>query len=60
MVSRPARSSCWLNYYERKHTYEIKDFGGLATPMPIYATFFLFVVLASVGLPMLNGLWESS
>jgi len=41
--------------YERKHTYEIKDFGGLATPMPIYATFFLFVVLASVGLPMLNG-----
>jgi NADH-quinone oxidoreductase subunit M len=41
--------------YERKHTYEIKDFGGLATPMPVYATFFLFVVLASVGLPMLNG-----
>jgi NADH-quinone oxidoreductase subunit M len=41
--------------YERKHTYEISDFGGLATPMPRYATFFLFVVLASVGLPMLNG-----
>jgi NADH-quinone oxidoreductase subunit M len=41
--------------YERKHTYDIKDFGGLATPMPVYATFFLFVVLASVGLPMLNG-----
>ena len=41
--------------YERKHTYEITEFGGLATPMPIYATFFLFVVLASVGLPLLNG-----
>ena len=41
--------------YERKHTYEIKDFGGLASPMPVYATFFLFIVLASVGLPMLNG-----
>ena len=41
--------------YERRHTYEISEFGGLATPMPKYATFFLFVLLASVGLPLLNG-----
>ncbi len=41
--------------YERRHTYEIKEFGGLATPMPVYATFFLFITLASVGLPLLNG-----
>jgi len=41
--------------YERRHTYEITQFGGLATPMPVYASFFLFVVLASVGLPLLNG-----
>jgi NADH-quinone oxidoreductase subunit M len=41
--------------YERRHSYEISDFGGLATPMPQYATFFLFVLLASVGLPLLNG-----
>ena len=41
--------------YERKHTYEIADMGGLATPMPKYATFFSFIVLASVGLPLLNG-----
>jgi NADH-quinone oxidoreductase subunit M len=41
--------------YERKHTYEIAEFGGLATPMPKYASFFLFIVLASVGLPLLNG-----
>ena len=41
--------------HERRHTYEIREFGGLATPMPIYATFFLFIVLASVGLPLLNG-----
>jgi len=41
--------------YERRHTYEISEFGGLATPMPKYAAFFLFIVLASVGLPMLNG-----
>jgi len=41
--------------YERRHTYEIAEFGGLATPMPIYATSFSFMVLASVGLPLLNG-----
>jgi NADH-quinone oxidoreductase subunit M len=41
--------------YERRHTYEIAEFGGLATPMPVYATFFLFIVLASLGLPLLNG-----
>jgi NADH-quinone oxidoreductase subunit M len=41
--------------YERKHTYEFKDYGGLATPMPVYATFFLLAVLSSVGLPLLNG-----
>src|SRR5204863_4701533 len=41
--------------YERRHTYEIVEFGGLASSMPVYAAFFLFVVLASVGLPLLNG-----
>jgi NADH-quinone oxidoreductase subunit M len=41
--------------YERRHTYEIAQFGGLATPMPKYATFFLVTVLASVGLPLMNG-----
>jgi NADH-quinone oxidoreductase subunit M len=41
--------------YERKHTYEFREYGGLATPMPVYATFFLLAVLSSVGLPLLNG-----
>ncbi|MBV9340001.1 MAG: NADH-quinone oxidoreductase subunit M [Acidobacteria bacterium] len=41
--------------YERRHTYQISQFGGLATPMPAYSTFFLFIVLASLGLPLLNG-----
>jgi NADH-quinone oxidoreductase subunit M len=41
--------------YERRHTYEISEFGGLATSMPVYASLFLFIVLASVGLPLLNG-----
>ena len=41
--------------HERRHTYEISEFGGLASPMPIYAASYLFIVLASVGLPLLNG-----
>jgi len=41
--------------HERRHTYEIAEFGGLATPMPVYTTSYLFIVLASVGLPLLNG-----
>jgi NADH-quinone oxidoreductase subunit M len=41
--------------HERRHTYEISEFGGLATPMPVYAATYLFIVLASVGLPLLNG-----
>ena len=41
--------------YDRRHTFEISEFGGLATPMPVYAAFFLFVSLSSLGLPMLNG-----
>ncbi|HVS75126.1 MAG TPA: NADH-quinone oxidoreductase subunit M [Candidatus Acidoferrales bacterium] len=41
--------------YDRRHTFDISEFGGLATPMPRLAAFFLFVVLSSLGLPMLNG-----
>jgi NADH-quinone oxidoreductase subunit M len=41
--------------YERRHTKEIAQFGGLAHVMPIYATFTLIVFLASMGLPLLNG-----
>ena len=41
--------------HERRHTYEIAEYGGLAAIMPVYATSFLFIVLASVGLPLMNG-----
>jgi NADH-quinone oxidoreductase subunit M len=41
--------------YDRRHTFEMSQFGGLATPMPRLAAFFLFVALSSLGLPMLNG-----
>jgi NADH-quinone oxidoreductase subunit M len=41
--------------YDRRHTFEISEYGGLATPMPKLAAFFLVAALASMGLPMLNG-----
>jgi NADH-quinone oxidoreductase subunit M len=41
--------------YDRRHTYEIKEYGGLATPMPVLMSFFLFIALSSLALPPLNG-----
>jgi NADH-quinone oxidoreductase subunit M len=41
--------------YERRHTRMISEFGGLAKPMPWYATLFVFASLSSIGLPFLNG-----
>ena len=41
--------------YDRRHTHLIKEFGGLATPMPVLAALYLFSCFASAGLPMLNG-----
>jgi len=40
--------------YERRHSLEIADYGGVATPAPNLATVFLITSLASLGLPMLN------
>jgi len=41
--------------YERRHTKEIAEVGGLAHVMPVYAVFTLIFFLASMGLPLLNG-----
>jgi NADH-quinone oxidoreductase subunit M len=41
--------------YERRHTREISEFGGLARVMPMYTIFFGISMFASVGLPGLNG-----
>jgi len=41
--------------YERRHTREISEFGGLSTVMPVYATLFMIVMMSSLGLPALNG-----
>jgi NADH-quinone oxidoreductase subunit M len=41
--------------YDRRHTREIKEYGGLAKTVPLFATFFGIAVFSSVGLPGLNG-----
>jgi NADH-quinone oxidoreductase subunit M len=41
--------------YERRHTRELDEFGGLWSVMPVYGTLTLIVVLSSMGLPGLNG-----
>jgi NADH-quinone oxidoreductase subunit M len=41
--------------YERRHTREISEFGGLAETLPWFAALFMIVCLSSIGLPGLNG-----
>jgi NADH-quinone oxidoreductase subunit M len=41
--------------YERYGTYDMRDYGGLATKHPWMVTMFVITTLAAVGLPMLNG-----
>jgi NADH-quinone oxidoreductase subunit M len=40
--------------YERRHSLEIVDYGGVATAAPWLSTVFLITTLASIGLPSLN------
>jgi len=41
--------------YDRLHTREISAYGGVAAVMPRFAVFFMFMMLASVGLPGTSG-----
>lgn len=41
--------------YERRHTRNFADFGGLWKSIPVYCAFFLIVAMSSIGLPGLNG-----
>jgi NADH-quinone oxidoreductase subunit M len=41
--------------YERRHTREISEYGGLSKVMPLYAAVFLIMTMSSIGLPALNG-----
>jgi NADH-quinone oxidoreductase subunit M len=41
--------------YERYGTYEIEQYGGLASKLPRMATLYVITALSLIGLPMLNG-----
>jgi NADH-quinone oxidoreductase subunit M len=41
--------------YERRHTREMAEFGGLWKIVPIYGSIMLIIALSSMGLPGLNG-----
>lgn len=41
--------------YDRMHTHEIADFGGVINKMPRYATFFVLFSMANAGLPATSG-----
>jgi len=41
--------------YERRHTREISQFGGISNVMPVFAIVFLIMTMSSIGLPLLNG-----
>jgi NADH-quinone oxidoreductase subunit M len=41
--------------YERYHTRKMDDYGGMAARLKVLASFMVFIVLTSIGLPGLNG-----
>jgi NADH-quinone oxidoreductase subunit M len=41
--------------YERRHTRQIADFGGLWEQMPVFGRIFLIVTFSSIALPLTNG-----
>lgn len=54
-ISTGALFFCVGVLYERRHTRQLSEFGGLAHNMKIYTVLTVIVVLSSVGLPGLNG-----
>jgi NADH-quinone oxidoreductase subunit M len=41
--------------YERRHTRQIDEFGGLWSVMPVFAVFFMVMMLSSIGMPAIPG-----
>jgi NADH-quinone oxidoreductase subunit M len=41
--------------YDRLHSRHIRDYGGVATPMPMFAAFMMLFALANSGLPGTSG-----
>ena len=44
--------------YERTHTRDLNEFGGLWAIMPAYGGVLIFCAMSSLGLPGLNGFWS--
>jgi NADH-quinone oxidoreductase subunit M len=41
--------------YDRLHSRQISDYGGVATKMPVFAAFFMLFAMANAGLPGTSG-----
>lgn len=41
--------------YDRMHTRQIKDFGGIVNSMPLFASFYMLFAMANAGLPGTSG-----
>jgi NADH-quinone oxidoreductase subunit M len=41
--------------YDRMHSRQIADYGGVANTMPVFAAFFVFFAMANTGLPATSG-----
>jgi NADH-quinone oxidoreductase subunit M len=41
--------------YDRRHTRMVREFGGLAKVMPVYAAVFIVITMSSIGVPGTNG-----
>jgi NADH-quinone oxidoreductase subunit M len=41
--------------YDRMHTRQIADYGGVANKMPVFAAFFMLFAMANAGLPGTSG-----
>src|SRR5690606_12163621 len=54
-LSTGALFLCIGMIYERYHTRDMNELGGLARRMPVWAFFMVFFTMSSVGLPGLNG-----
>ena len=54
-LSTGALFLCVGMIYERRHTREISEFGGIWAVMPKYGALLIMVTLASIGLPFMSG-----
>jgi NADH-quinone oxidoreductase subunit M len=41
--------------YDRRHTRDVAEFGGIAKVMPVYTALFVLITMASIGVPGTNG-----